>query len=65
MTDDSGAGTAWLTDLPLLNAHQQREVASVFRRALVESPMPTVLVRTGDGCILGCNRQFEEMLGVD
>lgn len=65
MTDDSSAAAAWLNDLPLLNANQQREVASVFRRALVESPMPTVLVRPGDGSILGCNRQFEEMLGVD
>jgi PAS domain S-box-containing protein len=65
MKDTGPGGTAWLTDLPLLSANQQREVASVFRRALVESPMPTVLVRTGDGCILGCNRQFEEMLGVD
>jgi PAS domain S-box-containing protein len=40
-------------------------VVSVFRRALVESPLPTTLTSTGDGRILGCNRQFEEMLGVD
>ena len=65
MTDDSRAGIAWLTDLPLLSDAQQHEVASVFRRALVESPLPTVLCRTGDGRILGCNRQFEEMLGID
>ena len=65
MTDESRAGVAWLADLPLLNDSQQREVASAFRRALVESPLPTVLCRTGDGRILGCNRQFEEMLGVE
>ena len=58
-------GVSWLTDLPLLSAAQQREVSAVFRRALVESPLPTVLTRTGDGLILGCNRQFEQMLGVD
>jgi PAS domain S-box-containing protein len=56
---------SWLSDLPLLSAAQQREVASVFRRALVESPLPTVLTSIGEGRILGCNRQFEEMLGVD
>jgi PAS domain S-box-containing protein len=65
MTDDGSAGVSWLTDLPLLSPAQHREVAAVFRRALVESPLPTVLTRTGDGRILGCNRQFEEMLGVD
>jgi len=65
MTDDSPAGVSWLADLPLLSAAQHREVAAVFRQALVESPLPSLLTRTGDGRILGCNRQFELMLGVD
>jgi PAS domain S-box-containing protein len=65
MANNGPAGPSWLTDLPLLSAAQQREVAAVFRRALVESPLPTVLARTGDGLILGCNRQFEQMLGFD
>jgi len=64
--DHSPAGVvSWLADLPLLSAAQHREVAAVFRRALVESPLPSVLTTTGDGRILGCNRQFEQMLGVD
>src|SRR5256885_354446 len=65
MTNTQPSGVSWLTDLPLLNAAQQREVVSAFRRALVESPLPTLLTRTGDGLILGCNRQFEQMLGAD
>jgi PAS domain S-box-containing protein len=63
---DSGpAGVSWLVGLPLLSAAQHRAVSAGFRRALVESPLPTVLTRTGDGRILGCNRQFEQLLGVD
>ena len=65
MTDRSPAGVAWLAELPLLSPAQHRDVASAFRRALVESPLPTVLTRTGDGRILGCNEQFQQMLGVD
>src|SRR3954453_17177250 len=65
MSAPDPAGVSWLTDLPLLSETQRDQVASAFRRALVESPLPTVLTRTGDGLILGCNRQFEEMLGVD
>src|SRR3954465_3979299 len=65
MTEDSSASVSWLADLPLLNTAQHREVDAVFRRALVESPLPSLLTRTGDGAILGCNRQFEQMLGVD
>src|SRR3954464_10596697 len=65
MTDQNSAAVSWLSDLPLLNAAQHGEVAAVFRRALVESPLPSLLTRTGDGRILGCNRQFEQMLGVD
>ena len=37
----------------------------MFRRALMESPLPSLLATIGDGRILGCNRQFEQMLGVD
>ena len=55
---------SWLTQLPLLTAAQRREVTAVFRRALVESPLPTTLVGM-DGRILGCNAQFERMMGVD
>jgi PAS domain S-box-containing protein len=65
MTEDSGAGVSWLTDLPLLSPTQQNEVVSVFRRALVEAPLQTLLTRTGDGRILGCNREFEELLRVN
>src|SRR3954470_1306486 len=65
MTDPDPAGVSWLTDLPLLSEAQRDQVASAFRRALIESPLPSVLTSTGDGRILGCNRQFEEMLGVD
>ncbi len=65
MTDSTAAELSWLGALPLLSANQRREVVSAFRRALVESPLPTLLTRTGDGRILGCNRQFEEMLGLD
>src|SRR3954447_19579212 len=65
MTDNNPAVVSWLADLPLLSAAQHGEVAAVFRRALVESPLPSLLTRTGDGVILGCNRQFEQMLGVD
>src|SRR4051794_9714681 len=65
MTDHSPIGVSWLADLPLLSAAQHRDVDAVFRRALVESPLPSLLTRTGDGVILGCNRQFEHMLGVD
>src|SRR3954447_4919309 len=65
MTDPDPAGVSWLTDLPLLSETQRDQVASAFRRALIESPLPSLLTRTGDGLILGCNRQFEEMLGVD
>ena len=61
----SSSGAAWLNTLPLLTAAQRREVASVFRRALVESPLPTVLTDTDEGRILGCNEQFAEMLGAD
>ena len=56
---------AWLNTLPLLTAAQRREVVSVFRRALVESPLPTVLVETGEGRILGCNEQFATLLSTD
>lgn len=65
MTDHGRAGVSWLADLPLLSPAQHREVAAVFRRALVESPLPSVLTTTGDGQILGCNSQFEQLLGVD
>jgi len=65
MTDSTAAELGWLDSLPLLSAAQRREVVSAFRRALVESPLPTLLTRTGDGRILGCNPQFEEMLGLD
>src|SRR5438270_5554936 len=65
MSESTAPELSWLEALPLLTATQRREVVSVFRRALVESPLPTVLTRTGDGRILGCNRQFEEMLGID
>jgi PAS domain S-box-containing protein len=65
MTDNTAAELSWLGTLPLLSKNQRREVVSAFRRALVESPLPTLLTRTGDGRILGCNRQFEEMLGLD
>jgi PAS domain S-box-containing protein len=65
MTDRKPGDVSWLADLPLLSAAQHREVAAAFRRALVESPLPSLLTRTGDGVILGCNRQFEQMLGVD
>src|SRR3954470_15076161 len=65
MTDPDPAGVSWLTDLPLLSEAQRDQVASAFRRALIESPLPSLLTRTGDGLILGCNRQLEEMLGVD
>jgi PAS domain S-box-containing protein len=65
MTEAASPELSWLSTLPLLSARQRREVVSVFRRALVESPLPTTLTSTGDGRILGCNRQFEEMLGVD
>jgi PAS domain S-box-containing protein len=65
MTEAATPELDWLSTLPLLSARQRHEVVSVFRRALVESPLPTTLTSTGDGRILGCNRQFEEMLGVD
>ena len=65
MTEATPAGVSWLADLPLLSAAQHREVAAVFRRALVASPLPSVLTTIDDGRILGCNRQFERMLGVD
>ena len=65
MTDTGATGVSWLADLPLLNPAQRDQVAAAFRRALVESPLPSLLTRTGDGLILGCNRQFEQMLGVD
>ena len=61
----AAAGVSWLTDLPLLSAAQQNQVAAAFRRAVVESALPALLTRTGDGLILGCNRHFEQMLGVD
>lgn len=57
MTAEAG----WLEALPLLTAPQRRELRSVFRRALVESPLPTVLTDT-DGVILGVNEQFCELL---
>src|SRR4051812_34770947 len=65
MTDTGATGVSWLADLPLLSEAQRDQVSAAFRRALVESPLPSLLTRTGDGLILGCNRQFEEMLGVD
>lgn len=65
MTEAASPELSWLSTLPLLSARQRQEVVSVFRRALVESPLPTTLTSIGDGRILGCNRQFEEMLGVD
>jgi PAS domain S-box-containing protein len=64
MTDAIPASVPWLTDLPLLTDAQRADVVSAFRRALVESPMPTVLCSTTDGAILGCNAQFEAMMGV-
>jgi len=65
MTDDGADALPWVTELPLLNAAQQAEVASVFRWALVESPLPTVLSSTVDGRILGCNAEFERLVGAD
>lgn len=65
MADSTAAELSWLGALPLLSANQRREVVAAFRRALVESPLPTLLTRTGDGRILGCNQQFERMLGLD
>jgi PAS domain S-box-containing protein len=65
MTKATTPEFGWLSSLPLLSARQRREVASAFRRALVESPLPVALTSVGDGTILGCNQQFEEMLGVD
>lgn len=55
----------WLSALPLLSPAQIDEVSSVFRRALVESPMPTVLTEPTNGMILGCNEQFQQMLRAD
>lgn len=53
----------WIETLPLLTAAQRRDVRSVFRRALVESPMPTMLTDP-TGVLLGSNEQFATLLGV-
>lgn len=58
-------GDAWLTDFPLLSPEQRREVASVFRRGLVESPLPTAFADLDSARILGCNAEFAAMLGID
>jgi PAS domain S-box-containing protein len=58
------ADAGWLEALPLLSAPQRRELRSVFRRALVESPLPTVLADIS-GTILGCNAQFAGLLGAE
>src|SRR5690349_10178738 len=55
----------WLTDLAQLSAAQRREVVSVFRRGLVESPLPASFAEINEARELGCNAQLEEMLGID
>ena len=62
---DKGTGDALLTNLPMLSPDQRREVASVFRRGLVESPLPAACAELNDARVLGCNEQLEQMLGID
>ncbi|HET6908844.1 MAG TPA: PAS domain S-box protein, partial [Mycobacteriales bacterium] len=53
----------WLETLPLLTESQRHELRSVFRRALIESPMPTALTDL-QGTLLGANEQFAQLLGL-
>ena len=62
---ESPPGVAWLADLPMLSPAQRREVVSVFRRGLLESPLPSAIADLDDGRLLGCNAQFEAMLGIE
>ncbi|HEU5033622.1 MAG TPA: EAL domain-containing protein [Mycobacteriales bacterium] len=54
----------WLTSLPLLSPQQHREIRAIFRRGLVETPLPTVLTDL-QGRILGCNPQFAQLCAAD